>query len=353
MFSPAVDVEPVSAAQARAAWGTGVAPLLEAFPDHVGDILRAIAFAHRAPFPVPVFITGRPGAGKTTLARAIGELTGRGVPLELAQRSLASIRKAAAPGEPLVLDDIAPAHSRARPAMFTQIQAEVYASRNSPLNAASLVVATGEQKIDELSLQRTLATRINRRRAPREIYAQLQSQTAAAARLSVHTYLQAQIPRVTLRNADSAAARLALGVDIEHERRRDAALHVGGVLLRALDLDAGTSRHRMPREDQILVGVYAALQYALDNGAILGGHPTAGDWVLGRRDEDYLYLIPSEILPIIRAELDDDTLTSNAVAAALEDRGLLYSSRRQGRSIPRSINGTLTRVWRLSPALLV
>ena len=78
MLSPAVDVEPVSTAQARAAWGTGVAPLLEAFPDHAGDILRAIAFAHRAPFPVPVFITGRPGAGKTTLARAIGELTGRG-----------------------------------------------------------------------------------------------------------------------------------------------------------------------------------------------------------------------------------------------------------------------------------
>lgn len=90
----------------------------------------------------------------------------------------------------------------------------------------------------------------------------------------------------------------------------------------------------MPREDQILVGVYAALQYALDNGALLGGRPTAGDWVLGRRDEDYLYLIPGEILPIIRAELDDDTLTSNAVAAALEDRGLLYPSRRQGRSTP-------------------
>ena len=352
MLPPAVDVEPVSTAQARAAWETGVTPLLEAFPDHAGDILRAIAFAHRAPFPVPVFITGRPGAGKTTLARAISELTGHSDLLELPQRSLASIRKAATAGEPLILDDVAPAHSRARPAMFTQIQAEVYASRNSPLNATSIVVATGEQKIDELSLQRTLATRINRRRAPREIYAQLHSPAAAAARLSVHTYLQAQIPRVTLRSADSAAARLALGVDIEHERRRDAALHVGGVLLRALDLDAGTSRHRMPREDQIIVGVYAALQYALDNGALLGGQPTAGDWVLGRRDEDYLYLIPGEILPIVRAELDDDTLTSNAVAAALESRGLLYPSRRQGRSIPRSINGTLTRVWRLSPALL-
>lgn len=98
MLSPAVDGEPVSTAQARVAWETGVAPLLEAFPDHAGDILRTIAFAHRAPFPVPVFITGRPGAGKTTLARAIGELTGRSVPLELPQRSLASIRKAATPG---------------------------------------------------------------------------------------------------------------------------------------------------------------------------------------------------------------------------------------------------------------
>ncbi|MGC5172997.1 hypothetical protein ACLQ2Q_20350 [Microbacterium sp. DT81.1] len=353
MPTPVVDAEPVSASQARAAWQTGVAPLLEAFPDHAGDILRAIAFAHRAPFPVPVFITGRAGAGKTTLARTIGELTGRSATLELPQRSLASIRKAATPGEPLVLDDAAPAHSRARPAMFTQIQAEVYASRNSPLNAASIVVATGEQKIDELSLQRTLATRINRRRAPGKVYEQLHSAAAAAARLSVHTFLQAQIPRVTLSRADSAATRLALGVDIEHERRRDAALHVGGVLLRALELDAGTSRHRMPREDSILVGVYAALQYVLDNGALLGGRATAGDWILGRRDEDYLYVIPGELMPFIRAELNDTTLTSNAVAAALENRGVLYPSRRQGRSIPRSINGTLTRVWRLSPGLLI
>lgn len=347
----AVDAAPVSTGRARSAWELGVAPLLEAFPDHAGDILRAIAFAHRAPFPVPVFITGRAGAGKTTLARAISELTGRDEPLELAQRSLASIRKAVTPGQSLILDDVAPAHSRARPAMFTQIQAEVYASRNSPLNAASLVVATGEQKIDELSLQRTLATRINRRRAPREIFAQLHTTAAATARLDVHTYLEAHIPRITLRNADSAATRLALGVDIAHERRRDAALHVGGVLLRALDLDAGHSRHRMPRGDQIVVSTYAALHYALDNGALLGGRPGAGDWMLGRRDDDYLYVIPGELLPIIRAELGDSTLSSNAVAAALEERGLLYPSR-QGRSIPRSINGTLTRVWRLSTTLL-
>lgn len=352
-MSTVVDVAPISTGQARTAWQTGVAPLLDAYPDHAGDILRAIAFAHRAPFPVPVFITGRAGAGKTTLARAIGELTGRSDPVELPQRSLASIRKAATRGESLILDDIAPAGSRARPAMFTQIQGEVYASRNSPLNAAAIVVATGEQKIDELSLQRTLATRINRRRAPREIFAQLHSDAAAAARLSVHTFLQAQTPRVTLGRAASAATRLALGVDVEHERRRDAALHVGGVLLRALDLEAGTSRHRMPREDRILVGVYAALQYALDNGARLGNRDNAADWILGRRDDDYLYVIPGELMPFIRAELDDDTLTSNAVAAALEDRGLLYPSRRQGRSIPRSINGTLTRVWRLSLGLLV
>ncbi len=352
-MSTVVDVTPISTGQAHTAWQAGVAPLLEAFPDHAGDILRAIAFAHRAPFPVPVFITGRAGAGKTTLARAIGDLTGRSDPLELPQRSLASIRKAATRGQALILDDIAPAASRARPAMFTQIQGEVYASRNSPLNAATLVVATGEQKIDELSLQRTLAARINRRRAPREIFAQLHSDAAAAARRDVHTYLQARIPRVTLARADDAATRLALGVDLEHERRRDAALHVGGVLLRVLDLDAGSSRRRMPREDTILVGVYAALQYALNNGAQLGGRASRGDWVLGRRDEDYLYVIPSELMPFVRAELDDDTLTSNAVAAALEDRGLLYASRRQGRSIPRSINGTLTRVWRLSPGLLV
>ena len=57
-----VDLEPVSTAQARTAWHVGVAPLLDAFPTHAGAIIRAIAFAHRDPFPVPIFITGRDGA---------------------------------------------------------------------------------------------------------------------------------------------------------------------------------------------------------------------------------------------------------------------------------------------------
>ena len=344
-----VNAEPVSTAQARTAWHTGVAPLLEAFPRHTGAILCAIAFAHRAPFPVPVFITGRKGAGKTTLARAIGELTGQSDQFTLPQRSLSSIRKAARAGEPLVLDDIAPADSRTRPPMFTQIQGEIYSSQNSPLAPVMLVAATGEQKIDELSKSRVLLAPINRRQAPREIFEQLHTEAAAASRRTVHTYLQTQIPLISLDRADAAALRTARSVDLAHERRRDAALHVGQVLLRNLDLSAGAHKPHMASDDRIITATHAALLYALDNGATLTGHT---DWTLGRRDDDYLYVIPNELMPFIRAELNTPDLTTNAVAAALERNHMLYPSRTQGRSMPRSINGTLTRVWRLTPGLI-
>lgn len=343
-----VDAEPVSTAQARTAWHVGVAPLLEAFPRHAGDILCAIAFAHRASFPVPVFITGRKGAGKSTLARAIGELTGQSEQFALPQRSLPSIRKAAKPGEPLVLDDVAPADSHVRPPMFTQIQGEVYSSQHSPLAVASIIAATGEQKVDELSQARTLFAPINRRQAPREIFEQLHTDAAAASRRTIHTYLQTQIPRISLDRADAAALRTARSVDLAHERRRDAALHVGQVLLRNLDLIAGNPKSHLAADDQIITATHAALLYALDNGATLTGDT---DWTLGRRDDDYLYVIPGELMPFIRAELNTPTLTTNAVSAALERNHMLYRSA-QGRSIPRSINGTLTRVWRLTPGLI-
>lgn len=348
---PAVPVvaEPVTTAQARTAWHIGVTPLLTAFPTHAGDILRAITFAHRAHFPVPVFITGRAGAGKTTLARAIEDLTGQIEPLELPQLSLPSIRKAARAGEPIIIDDAAPASSHARPSMFTQIQGELHSSRNSPLHAASIVVATGEQKVDDLSQGRVLLARINRRRAPIEIFNQLHDDVAAASRRTVHAYLQTQIPHISLSAADNAAARLALSDDLDHDRRRDAALHVGHILLRNLDLSVGVHRTHLSADDQIIAATHAALRYALDNGATLTG---STDWTLGRRDDDYLYVIPSEIITFIRAELNAPTLTTTAVAAALERNHMLYPSRTQGRSIPRSINGTLTRVWRLSPGLI-
>ncbi|KDA04537.1 hypothetical protein DC31_06445 [Microbacterium sp. CH12i] len=344
-----MDADPVSTTQARTAWHVGVDPLLTAFPTHAGDILRAIAFAHRAHFPVPVFITGRTGAGKTTLARVIGDLTGQVEPFELPQLSLLSIRKAARAGEPLIVDDAAPAGAHARPSMFTQIQGEIYSSRNSPLHAASIIVATGEQKIDELSQGRVLLARINRRRAPIEIYQQLHDAAAAASRRSVHTYLQAQIPHISLSNADNAAARIALSDHLDHGRRRDAALHIGHVLLRNLDLNVESPRPHLSADDQIITATHAALLYALDNGATLTG---STDWTIGRRDDDYLYVIPGEIITFIRAESGNPDLSTTAVAAALERNHMLYPSRTQGRSIPRSINGTLTRVWRLTPGLI-
>ena len=344
-----VDAEPVPTAQARTAWLTGVSPLIEAFPRHASDILCAVAFAHRASFPVPIFITGRKGAGKSTLAQVIAELTGQSEQFELPQRTLSSIRKAARPGHPLILDDAAPAESHARPPMFTQIQGEIYSSQNSPLAAASIVAATGEQKVDELSRARVLFAPINRRTAPLEVFQKLHEDTAAASRRTVHSYLQTQIPHISLDRAETAALRTARSVDLAHERRRDAALHVGQALLRNLSLSIGTQRHSMAADDQIITATHAALLYALDNGATLTGNT---DWTLGKRDDDYLYVIPSEIIRFIRAELNAPSLTTTAVAAALERNHMLHPSRTQGRSIPRSINGTLTRVWRLSPSLI-
>jgi hypothetical protein len=346
---------PVSTAEARSAWHEGVAPLLEAFPTHAGDILRAIAFAHLAPFPVPIFITGRPGAGKSTLAHSIGELTGLPEPTKLPRLSLASVRKAAQRGTPLILDDVAPTEAtKATSGMFAQIGGEFYASVNSPLRGIPVIVATGEQTIDPLTHGRVLVAPINRRYAPREIYQQLHTDAAAAARSTVHAYLEAQVPHIRLGAADTFTLELALSESIDHDRRRNAALHVGGALLRSLLLDAGalSIRYHVSRDDQISAATRAALRYALANGASFAGDTVTTDWILGRRDRDIIYVIPGEVIPFIRAELDDPDLTSSAIAAALERNYLLYPSRKQGRTVPRSIRGTLTRVWQLTPDLI-
>lgn len=342
---------PVSAAEARSAWQQGVAPLVGAFPTHAGDILRAIAFAHLAPFPVPIFITGRPGAGKSTLATAIGELTGLSEHTKLPRLSLASVRKAAQRGTPLILDDIAPAaaSSKTTSNMFGQIGGEFYASVNSPLRGIPMIVATGEQTIDPLTHSRVLVAPINRRYAPLAIYQQLHAEAAAAARRTVHSYLAAQVSRVRLGSADTFILELALSESIDHDRRRNAALHVGGAILRALLLDAGPARYQVDRSDQIASATRAALQYALDNGASFADDANPTDWILGRRARHVIYVIPGEIIPFIRAELGDPQLTSNAIAAALERHHFLQSSSTQGRSVPRSIRGTLTRVWQLTP----
>lgn len=343
----------ISDADARLAWRYGVDPLIAAFPHHAGAILRAIAFSHRDLFPVPVFVTGRAGAGKSTLAQAIAELVGLRRPFVPPQLSLASIRKAAEPGRPLIVDDAAPAGSRATPSMFTQIGGEVYVSAHSPLRQASLIVATGEQKMDPLTRNRVLLAAINRRTASREIYAQSHADDAASARATVHAYLQSKVASLVLNRSDEAIRQLAVNDYLPHDRRRNAALHVGASILRALSFDAGapTPRYAVRRTDEITACTRVAIHYALANGASFTGDRDS-DWILGRRDPDFLYVIPSEVIAFIRAELGDEALTTNAVAKALEESHYLYPSGKQGRSIPRSVNGTLTRVWRLSPDIL-
>jgi hypothetical protein len=141
---------PIPAAHARSAWPAGIAPLYEAFPDHAAGIVRAVVFTHRTTFPVPIVITGSPGSGKTTLARAIGELTGEPEPAKISTLSLHSIRRAGRRGAPLIVDDAAPADSREKHSMFNQVAGEHRGVANTPLHNPSLIVLTGEQPIDPL-----------------------------------------------------------------------------------------------------------------------------------------------------------------------------------------------------------
>lgn len=348
--------EPLSLAprDLRTAWIAGTGPLLEAFPSHADRLLRAIAFAHYAPFPVPILITGRARVGKTTLMSALAELTGQLEPPPIKQLSLNGIRAAARPGQPLIVDDAAPAASQARPSMLSQIGGEVYAVRSTPLHDVSLLAASGDQSIDPHTTPRVIHVPLGSRRPIKPLRA-VGAEPATAARMLIHSHLRTYAPRVELDADARRAAALAVDPDAAHERRRGAALYVGDRVLASLGLtpSSGEASRWLEPDDRVVWALRAAVRYMRANGAVIADSTHDRDgWVIGRADGEQIMLIPSEALTFIRAELRDDSATTNALTRSLARLRLITTDTAQGGTVPMRLNGRLVRAWRMPAAVL-
>ena len=347
MSTPASDIIP--AAHARSAWAAGIDPLREAFPPHVDRLLRAIAFSHIASLPVPVFIIGGPRSGKSTLARAIGDLAGELPRPPIARASVSGIKQAVQPGAPLIVDDAAPASSRARPGMFDQLEGETYAAFHSRLHEPSIFVATGDQPISELSASRIITIELPARPRSLRVLKAVSSEPAIAGRRYVASYLHQQAGDV---DVDDRALSIAGHRELDNLRRLGAALYAGDEILRALSLEipATPATTWLHPDDQITWAVRSALRYLLELGGQLTQAPneTAG-WPIGRIDEHHIYLRPAEALSFIRAAHGNETLSIRAIAGALRRTRLLTTDTG---TIPMRIEGRSVRVWRISKSIL-
>lgn len=338
----------------RTAWSAGTRPFQEAFPQHAERLLRAIAYAHFAPFPVPILITGKERVGKTTLINALAELAGQLDPPPINQLSLNGIRAAAQPGRPLLVDDAAPATSLARPSMLSQIAGEIYAVRSTPLHDVSILGASGDQPIDPLSLPRVIHVHLGTRQHIKPLRA-VGAEPATAARMLIHSHLQANTPRLELDADARHAAALAADPDAAHERRRGAALYVGERILAGLALipASGEATRWLEPDDRIVWALRAALRYMRANGGMIAdsAHERA-DWIIGRAEGDQVMIFPNEALTFIRAELGDRTTTTNAITRALSRLRLISTDSAQGGTVPVKLNGRLVRAWRMPASTL-
>ena len=339
----------IPAAHARSAWAAGIEPLREAFPQHADRLLRAIAYSHRASLPVPIFISGAARSGKSTLAQAIAELAGEQERAEIPTPTLGSIRRAAHSGVPLIVDEAAPAKSRARPNMFDQLETEIYATYSTKLHHPSVLVATGGQPIDPLSASRIIAIDLPLRPRSVQTLKAVSSEPAAAGRRIVASYLQ---QRATTVDVDAQALTIANYRELDNIRRLGAALHIGDEILRALSLDdpPQSSTSWLAPNDQVVWAMREALRYLLDNGGALSAGPTeSADWPIGRVDANYVYIRPAEALPFIRAAHGNPTLSTRAITDALRDTRLLTTNTG---TTPTRVGGQIVRAWRVSNSIL-
>lgn len=348
--------EPISLAprDVRTAWSAGTGPLQDAFPAHADRLLRAVAYSHYAPFPVPILITGKERVGKTTLMNALADLAGQLDPPPIKQLSINGIRAAAQPGYPLLVDDAAPATSLARPSMLSQIAGEVYAVRSTPLHDVSILGASGDQPIDPHSLPRVIHVHLGTRQQIKPLRA-VGAEPATAARMLIHSHLQKNAPHITLGPDTRHAAALAADPDAAHERRRGAALYVGERILSELALipSSGDATRWLEPADRIVWALRAAIQYMRANGGVIAesAHDSS-EWVIGRADGNHVMLFPSEALTFIRAELGDRTATTNAITRALSRLRLISTDSTQGGTVPVKLNGRLVRAWRMPASVL-
>lgn len=340
--------EPIPTAHARSAWAAGVDPLRKAFPKHAEQLLRAIAFSHIASLPVQIFINGGPRTGKTTLTEALADLADEQEPVQIERVSLRGIRQAVVPGQPLIIDEAAPASSNANPNMFVQLHGEIFAQYSTRLHRPSVLIATGNQPVDELTASRIIYVHLPDRPGIRALKA-VGSEPAVAGRRIVGSYLRQRASAV---DVDKAALQIVQARPLDNERRLAAALFVGDQILRSLDLDdpPGPSTAWLLPDDQVVWAVREAILYLLANGGKLVDSPTdTSDWSIGRIDEHYVYLRPAEALPFIRAAAGNDRLSTHGIAAALRRTALLETTR--GTVLAR-IDGTPARVWRILRQIL-
>ncbi|MGC5225405.1 hypothetical protein ACPW96_22810 [Micromonospora sp. DT81.3] len=344
----------IPASHARGAWAAGIAPLYEAFPDAAGALVRALTFAHRAPFPVPVFITGPAGSGRTVLAQAMAELAGQLEQPAIAHMTLNGIRNAARTGSPLIVDDAGPATSNTTGSIFDQLGGEIHGTANTRLHDPTILVVNGDQEINPIVAGRAVHVTLRRRRS-REHLRAAAAEPASAARRLLHSYLSQTVPAVELNTDERFGFDLALNPYPEHERRRGAALYVADEILHALHLE----RHSLPGtrwlepDDQIIWAVRAAVRYTLAHGGTLASSAHSDeDWVIGRVDDTHTYLRPGELLQFIRVELNQPTLTTNALTRALARMNLIRTDAAQGGTVPIRLNGSLVRAWRIENELL-
>jgi energy-coupling factor transporter ATP-binding protein EcfA2 len=346
--------EPIPAAHARSAWAAGIAPLYEAFPDHAAAIVRAVVFTHLTTLPVPIIITGPTGSGKTTLARAIGELTGELEPAEISPLTLHGIRRAGRRGVPLIVDEAARADSREKHSMFNQVAGEHRGVANTRLHDPSIIVLTGEQPIDPLIASRLIHIPLRRRRS-REPFRVAGAEPASAARRILHSYLHQIIPTVVLDEDEQFGLKIATNPYLEHDRRRGAAMYVAEEILRAVHLETTTtpSTDWLEPDDQVLRALRASIRYAIANGGVLAtsAHSDAS-WVIGRVDDDFTYLRPHELLPFLRVELDNPQLTTNALTRTFAKMQLLTTTPARGGTRPIKLNGGLISTWPISNGFL-
>lgn len=348
--------DPISLAprDVRTAWSAGTRPLQEAFPLHADRLLRAIAYAHYAPFPVPILITGKERVGKTTLLNALAELTGQLDAPPIKQLSLNGIRAAAQPGRPLLIDDAAPSASLARPSMLSQIAGEVYAVRSTPLHDVSILGASGDQPIDPHTLPRVIHVHLGTRQQIKPLRA-VGAEPATAARMLIHSHLQANTPRINLDPDARHAAALAADPDAAHERRRGAAFYVGDRILSELALIPSSSEATrwLEPDDRIMWALRSAIRYMRANGGVIAesAHESA-EWIIGRAEGDQVMIFPNEALTFIRAELGDRTTTTNALTRALSRLRLISTDSAQGGTVPVKLNGRLMRAWRMPATAL-
>jgi hypothetical protein len=111
---------------------------------------------------------------------------------------------------------------------------------------------------------------------------------------------------------------------------------------------------RQERASEVFVGILGQLlaggQVRLDQDMRLPEEPEPGTTTVGYRDAEYLYLLP-EIAHREVNRVQPLRFTATAIGMQLREEGWLIPGK-DNLTVQRRIRGSLTRLWRLKPAIL-